>query len=620
MSIRGTIFSFLMDKPQSHTTDEVGELQMRAVFAHVNWVVNRIERDYGIDFDVQIFEGSKPTGEWFKVQLKSSQSTQYSTAGDFISEALSKDHAVHFSAQLHDPLFLIHADVLAGKTFWFAPQLATMIQPEDQRSTVTFRIPTRNELPTTLSKMVDALRQIRIKLGARQVSESPISDFAKTVNDADQSELISSFQKKTDSLRLNQIHRLATDGKLKEAKEIVEGLLASAASSIEIKFSALLEEERIEYLDAARRRAPQSVMPATRVAIARRLQQLTRKGPHALKLSALLLRNAADLDVLAFRDLGLAMNLKGHISSGDPILALTFAVEQAKNSREIIRKYNQCIRIVRYFYNSRHRWAIAFPLLRVVESVGWFILRLRIANEIDPARQYRASALQLCRFAVWIGEHNRDDDTLSQATTVITSLLWKEDGENESQEIVEFAREVLSKIREPRQAELTEEALERSIKRMSGLKVEGDPEHDVLTQIVENRAAAVGIDMNSSDDVIATQVRLGINDATPERAIKHCTHAFVSLGWAPVAIAALAELLQLPSMLSKILHCDLHNYAVHGQALDGVISRFKDTYCDCCQDVTPRPPEWRYTDEWQEEENKKHLGFMDKFYKTHHER
>jgi hypothetical protein len=62
---------------------------MRGVFEPLGWVVNRIITDYGVDFDVQLFEGSVPTGEWFKVQLKSSESTDYSTHGGFISEALS---------------------------------------------------------------------------------------------------------------------------------------------------------------------------------------------------------------------------------------------------------------------------------------------------------------------------------------------------------------------------------------------------------------------------------------------------------------------------------------------------------------------------------------------------
>jgi len=64
-----------MERPQSHITDSLGKAQMRSIFESVGWAVNEIEDDYGIDFDVQLFEDGKATGEWFKVQLKSSGNT-----------------------------------------------------------------------------------------------------------------------------------------------------------------------------------------------------------------------------------------------------------------------------------------------------------------------------------------------------------------------------------------------------------------------------------------------------------------------------------------------------------------------------------------------------------------
>lgn len=67
-----------MDRPRSHVIDSQGEDQLREIFHSEGWVVNKIASDYGIDFDIQIFEEGKATGEWFKVQLKSSENTQYS--------------------------------------------------------------------------------------------------------------------------------------------------------------------------------------------------------------------------------------------------------------------------------------------------------------------------------------------------------------------------------------------------------------------------------------------------------------------------------------------------------------------------------------------------------------
>ena len=94
---------------------------MRGIFVPLGWVVNKIaDGDYGIDFAVQLFEQHKATGEWFKVQLKSSASTEYSVKGDFISETLEMKHAKHYCLEIREPVFLIHADVKGRRTFWSA--------------------------------------------------------------------------------------------------------------------------------------------------------------------------------------------------------------------------------------------------------------------------------------------------------------------------------------------------------------------------------------------------------------------------------------------------------------------------------------------------------------------
>jgi len=70
-----------MRRPVQHETDAAGQRLLRAAFEGFGWVVNAIENDYGADYEVEIFEGGVSTGATFKVQLKSSASTQYSSDG-----------------------------------------------------------------------------------------------------------------------------------------------------------------------------------------------------------------------------------------------------------------------------------------------------------------------------------------------------------------------------------------------------------------------------------------------------------------------------------------------------------------------------------------------------------
>jgi hypothetical protein len=609
-----------MERPPSHITDSQGEAQMRGIFEPepLGWVVNKIVSDYGVDFDVQIFRDHQATGEWFKVQLKSSDSTSYSANGDFISEPLEHKHAAHYSTEIRDPIFLMHADVRGGRTFWHAPQLAPPVDEGDPRATITVRVDTRNELPATLPEMLAVLRRIQIKLGAKAVCESDLSDFAKIIDHNNQAELIRRFQDKVDFIKLQEIHALATaEGKEAEARDKVERLIENSDSSVETRFSAVLEKERMDFIAGHRDSAPQSTMAEIVLRTTERLRRLTKEGPPALKFNALIARKAAELNVLTFRDFCLYMNWLGHAREGSPAIAVQLAVERLQNMTRIIKKYNQCVRLARLASNSTHRWAVPTALLRVVQSIGPLILRLRMEGQMDAAKSYTASAMQLCRLAAWIAELNRDDDVLSAVTTTVLLLSEKTNTDEKHDDAVDFARETLAKIRDRDQAQETRAALERGIRRLAGERVEGDPEPDLVKQIIENRATGLGIDMTDPDDPMGQLIQIGIRDANPERVLRHCEHTFVTISGAAPLVYHLSQVLQLPSILGKWIHCDLHDFAVEAGTLDTAFEVFKKMYCDGCNDISARPADWNYTDEWQKRENKEHVDFMEKFYRKH---
>jgi Domain of unknown function (DUF4365) len=605
-----------MERPQSHATDSRGKAQMRRIFESVGWTVNEIQYDYGVDFDVQLFDDRKATGDWFKVQLKSSEKTAYSAQGEFISEILSQQHITHFSTELREPIFIVHADVDAERTFWYAPQLDAPVNSFDPRENITIRIPTQNELPVTLPDLVAALRRIRIRLGAQTISESSVSDFANSVDYSDRERLIGGIQDKVDWLRLVEIHELMKSRSLEDAAAKADTLSENKQSSIGVRFSAILERERIDFLNARKANEPQSTTPAIHLRTAERLQQLTRKGPAALKFVALIARKAAELDTLTFQDLGLYMNLKSHVRSGDPATALHLAVESLQSTSRIVAKYNQCLRLVRYASNSEHRWALPTALTRIVESTGAFIIRLRDEGQTESAKQYTSSAFQICELAAWIADRNHDETALSHITTTVMLLAYKKQDENEIEKTITFARETLAKIKNPEQLKVTGDALDRAISRMSGEGMEDDSENDLIMRIAENRAFGLGIDMTNVSDPLVRAIRLGIADYSCERAIKHCEHAFVSISGRgiPGYVTMVANLLQLPTMCGKIIHCTLHSYNVEGRTLDTICADFKTKYCESCKDVLPRSTVWEYSEAWLEKENKRREEFMASFY------
>jgi hypothetical protein len=98
-------------KPDEHEINRSGKRILREVLEPLGWVVNDVQEDYGIDCNVQIFDGTSPTGAWFHIQLKSSSAPAYSENGGFISQELSVAHARHYALEMHDPIFLVVVDV-----------------------------------------------------------------------------------------------------------------------------------------------------------------------------------------------------------------------------------------------------------------------------------------------------------------------------------------------------------------------------------------------------------------------------------------------------------------------------------------------------------------------------
>jgi hypothetical protein len=112
-----------MKRPKEHETDSAGQRLRRGVFESLGWTVNKIENDYGADFEVEMFQDGVSTGATFKVQLKSSNSTQYSADGARISQPVRVANARYLANELRTPAVLIHCDVGNQRVFWSTPQL-----------------------------------------------------------------------------------------------------------------------------------------------------------------------------------------------------------------------------------------------------------------------------------------------------------------------------------------------------------------------------------------------------------------------------------------------------------------------------------------------------------------
>lgn len=595
-----------MERPRQHEIDDLGQNLLRDVFAPLGWVVREIPTDYGLDFEIEIFNGGKSTGAIFKVQLKSSENSRYSADGQFLSQPLDVESANYLCREVRLPVILAHADVAAKRVFWTAPQLATeaikKLVAQRTSRTITIRIATANELPATLEALVEKIGRVETLLASKVVADAPVPDFLAAIDgQVDKDELSQELKNKSDALKLQKADELFQQGRYDEAGPRIAAVLNDPDATVGSKFWALWSSDRLEYMQLLRSNAPQAELPKVHLRVASEMQQLTRKGPQHLKFYALIARKAAEVDILTHRHMGLLMNWKVHEQEGDPYWRIQLVFERASNLRKINRTYNQCVRLARYAANSKHRWALSQALVRIVNGVAILVDVLNREGSKEAAEHYRSSAFQVCRLAEWIAENigNYDDVALA----ALSALLLTRDAGSEE---VQWARSAAAKIPNQQLRADVEGKVARTLRRYAGEKLEGDIPTTV-GQAIENMAAAIGLDL--SDPRVACEVRLGIVDLDPSRVLKKCRHLFVTIG----SCGLVGHLLNVPSAGSKIIHCVLHGGAIEGLSLDTTYSLFCEKYCSSCSDASPQPPEWQYTEEWQREENARREGYMKEF-------
>ncbi len=586
----------MITKPQEHETDRAGKLLLRHALESLGWVVNDVQEDYGIDTNVQVFDGKAPTGAWFHVQLKSSASSAYSSTEDFISQELSMEHARHYALEIRQPVLLIHADVTAKRVFWYAPQLdrhlvTALHRPGAKYATV--RIPTCQELPQTAAGLLTGLDKIHLALANRVLTSSSAQSFAESLQHLpDQEALYRAFQEKNDVVKLKKLAELYQQKKFHEVLPRAQAILSDPDSTVEVKFWAEMQLYAVEHVQAVHAGKPQGVLPEIDLAHARRLQQLTVNGPKHLKFHALIARQAAELRILVHQNYGLFLALQQHsLANGNPMMVLGIYARRSVLTRRISTKYNQCVRLARYAATYPNRWALGRGLSAVVTATGPYNITLHAEGNIEAVDVMERSALQISKLAAWISQETADPTGVVLA--IIGSLSTVR---SENSPAYHWAKETAQSLPDETIRADALGCVERAAKRWRGEPVDEDYHGNVVWQVIQNMASALGIDLSNENDPLVRGLKIAADDDSPERVLRNCEHLLVSMGATGPIARRIKRQFNLETAGSKVVHCTLHNYHLEGRELDATHAEFGRLHCDSCADKKPRPSEWDYSD------------------------
>ncbi|MFZ0319502.1 MAG: DUF4365 domain-containing protein [Candidatus Sulfotelmatobacter sp.] len=600
-------------RPPQHETDDQGEALLQTIIARLKWTANKIGKDYGRDFEVEIFRDGKSTGLLFNVQLKSTVKPRYSKENDFISVTLKARNALYLAKELRIPTFVVQADVVQNRLFWSAPQLDEALcaklakNPHPRECTV--RVAVRNELPATKAQLVETIGLVATLLASKRLMEIESASFiAATSSVKESAELSRSLRDKSDAIDLITAQKVTASGDFDSARQSILTVLASPQSSVESKFFAVLVQEKNERLACRAQDEYRADHLAIVLATVAKLRELTRKGPGALKFYVLISQVAAEFYRLVKEDWGLFQNWRVHQATGDLWWRAELRVLRAEVSRRILRKYRQFIRLVRLSEKTPYQSALPLAFLRIVEGAAILICGLELDGSPDAAALIRESVFEVCRLAATIATQYGQHTERAQAALSAGML-----SRDRSAACVHWAEEQVERIadegiRERTRAMLTDQSVTLANEAPDDEAIPISMEQ----QIYENMASGLGIDLADRGNPISEMVRTGITDFDPTRALRDCSHMFVTLSRRSPGLLSfmLAQQLQLPTMGAKVIHCTLHEYAREGVSLNETYQRFRKDYCNQCPDRSPRDPGWQYTHAWQLEQNEQNKEFM----------
>ena len=389
-----------MIRAEEHDTDRRGRVIFLEVFQELNWLANRVEEDYGIDYNVQAFSGKHPTGAWFQVQLKSSQALTYSTDETFISYSLDIEHLVHYAIELKQPLFIVLVDVASKSVFWTCPQLNSgpiRAAHTEGAQSLTLRIPTANSLPDSAAKMIEALSHAYLLLAARELGTSSNSIFQTALESRVLDEqLLVGLQAKQDHVRLSRIAEAYEAQRFDDVLQRISNLTDDPDATLAAKFHAEYQLNTLNFHQTLFAGAQAIDIANVHFEYAERLRLLAKREHYWIRLGATIIHAAARIDKAVQIDAADDMALRVHAASAiNPLAVLGLLAKRAASSREIVRLYNRSLKLINRALQLPEALRLCTLITRVPLSISAYLLALRQASDEETNREFVKSCLSV---------------------------------------------------------------------------------------------------------------------------------------------------------------------------------------------------------------------------------
>lgn len=603
-----------MKRTLQHKINSAAQKQFEQIIPDEWAIRNQKENDYGIDYEIEVFNNDLSTGIIFKIQLKGTKNLKI-LKNNNLSFSIDIDHIKYFIEELNIPTFFIIADIVNNKTYWNNILLDRDLRNSYHKTkingnkSVTMHIPLNNLLPKDTQLLSLEYGKCMNYLSARYLSDKNNIQFSDIVEHVDFKDGdIINFQNKVDILKIEKISKCINKNDFTTARKYIASLLNSNETNIPTKFQSLLFDEKIELINQTnKQKLSVKDLGIISQPYISKMKELTKYGPKHLKLFSLSLVTTNRLLILSQDEFNLFLNKKINTEDSDVYWLSELYLLRIKLNKEIQTLYRQLNRFINIAFSKEYYSIIPKIVDKFSEAVTIFLVRLKEEELTDISEFYNNDITRNIKNSILISYNYKDtEDIVSLCSRLfIISISQKDDDDNKFEQSHGLITQILDEI-------ITDKEYCLLIKSMvkTSLQLFKDiyskPPNQVDFTIEEEKevyirmAESLGINLNDNNDGISKIINIGIKDLNPERVLKNCLHFYVKLmgGGLP------AQWLKLPSAGSKALICTKHGHTICGITLDGLFNLLNNKYCAKCNDCLPHDTKWKWTRQWQQEQDK----------------
>ncbi len=600
-----------MKQPEQHS---IGRLAERCFVKSLpsSWPARKqSEDDYGIDYEIEVFKpegGSfESTGIIFKAQIKGTKKIQISTDGKIISFNLDIEKGRYLLEEIKIPAIFVICDVISDNCYWTELQSNHKILESyekakaNSQNSFTIHIEVSSTVRKNHNKIVEAVARCISTLSLRQFTECSVLDFIDSAEFIDEDRLLEEIKVKKGALEYYKLEKYIASKDREGASKTVELLLKNPDTPVEIKFAATLVKVNLFVMIARNGDEERSGFYEKRQEIEQEALEIVKEGPPNLKALASALICASELQIKCFEDYHLYTNFLMQQQQPDIYWLLCIIHRRSVLVKEIINKFNECNKKLTNILEKRYYAAFPQAVGRICESINQLVLRMRIEGLNETAKKFVFWADNVLNMAKRIAKEY-------ELWTLVSYLAYEKAlfadirDRNDIEKRFKLAEDWIESIpgdevREKGRTKLLEVRQIVSNNKRLGQPLEIAEEQEYYRR----QAQALGIRIDDSNNDTAKAVKIGIDDLNPERILKNCVYLFVRI----VNVSDIGNMLNLLTVGNKEVKCIIHGHTMEGFSLDIIFKEFQGVYCSGCKNRKPHSKDWRWSREWQQEQNRK---------------